>query len=153
MKVYTEVNYKWEDGKLIETSSDSFEYSGDITLCGGGGGGGVINKVLKTATDVTDDALGGTAKSFQAIGSGDLSTGKGSLGAMAGKLYGGSFKQLGDAAQGKTGDDGDVTAPELGAEEVDAQGALVAQQKKRKEGAGRGAANLTAGQTATMLTS
>lgn len=153
MKVYTEVNYKWEDGKLIETSSDSFEYSGDITLCGGGGGGNPIKKVLDTATDVTNDALAGSAGQIGKFAEGDLGVGKGSLGAAAGKLYGGSFKGMMDAAAGKTGDDGDVAAPDLSAEEVDAQGALVAQQKKRTKEMGRGAANLTAGQTATMLTS
>jgi len=40
MKIYTEVNYQWIDGKLVETSSKSFEYTGNLTLCGGGGGGG-----------------------------------------------------------------------------------------------------------------
>ena len=38
MKIYTEVNYEWKDGELVKTSSDSFEYSGDIAFCGGGGG-------------------------------------------------------------------------------------------------------------------
>ncbi len=40
MKIYTEVNYKWIDGSLVQTSSESFDYTGDLTLCGGGGGGG-----------------------------------------------------------------------------------------------------------------
>jgi hypothetical protein len=40
MKIYTEINYKWLDGQLVKTSSKSFEYEGDLTLCGGGGGGG-----------------------------------------------------------------------------------------------------------------
>ena len=38
MKIYTEVNYEWKDGELVKTSSESFEYSGDIALCKGGGG-------------------------------------------------------------------------------------------------------------------
>ena len=152
MKIYTEVNYKWENGKLIETSSDSFEYSGDITLCGGGGGGGgnIITKAASRIREGLDDTV---AIAKDPTGQMREGLGKGSLGQLGGKLYGGSFKQLGDAAQGKTDDDGDVAAPDLSAEEIDPQGALVAQQKKRKEGAGRGAANLTAGQTATMLTS
>ena len=40
MKVYTEVNYEWINDSLVKTSSESFDYSGDIALCGGGGGGG-----------------------------------------------------------------------------------------------------------------
>ena len=40
MKIYTEINYQWVDGKLVELSSKSFEYSGNLILCGGGGGGG-----------------------------------------------------------------------------------------------------------------
>lgn len=35
MKIYTEINYIWseEEGKLVETSSKSYEYSGPMTLC------------------------------------------------------------------------------------------------------------------------
>ena len=40
MKIYTKIIYKWIDGQLVETSSESFEYEGNLTLCGGGGGGG-----------------------------------------------------------------------------------------------------------------
>ena len=40
MKIYTEVNYQWVDGRLVETSSKSFDYTGNLDLCGGGGGGG-----------------------------------------------------------------------------------------------------------------
>ena len=148
MKVYTEVNYEFKNGVLVEQSSKSYEYTGEVSLCKGGGG--VANTMRKTL----DESIGaGVDKLKDPAGTIAEGVGKGSLGQLGGKLYGGSFKQGMDALQGKTGDDGDVAAPELGAEEVDAQGALVAQQKKRKEGAGRSAANLTAGQTATMLTS
>jgi len=40
MKIYTEVNYKWIDGSLVQTFTESFDYTGDLTLCSGGGGGG-----------------------------------------------------------------------------------------------------------------
>ena len=35
MKIYTEINYIWseEEGKLIETSSKSYDYEGPMTLC------------------------------------------------------------------------------------------------------------------------
>tara|TARA_Y100000034_G_C6863225_1_gene393137 strand:- start:936 stop:1544 length:609 start_codon:yes stop_codon:yes gene_type:complete len=34
MKIYTEVNYKWDDeaNKLVEVSSDSYDYNGDVAL-------------------------------------------------------------------------------------------------------------------------
>ena len=40
MKIYTEVNYTWVDDRLVETSSKSFDYTGNLDLCGVGGGGG-----------------------------------------------------------------------------------------------------------------
>ena len=39
MKIYTEINYEWLDGQLIETSSESFNYNGSLTLCSGNIGG------------------------------------------------------------------------------------------------------------------
>ena len=66
MKIYTEVNYKWLDGQLVKTDSKSFEYDGEVTLCGpgGGGGGGIVPKdplkkltetISETVKDVSDD--------------------------------------------------------------------------------------------------
>jgi len=74
MKIYTEINYKWLDGQLVKTSSKSFEYEGDLTLCGGGGGGGAkggggggadpltaaVTSVTDTVTDVITDPVGTT---------------------------------------------------------------------------------------------
>ena len=45
MKVYTEVNYEFKNGVLVEQSSKSYEYKGEVSLCKGGGGGGIL-KVL-----------------------------------------------------------------------------------------------------------
>ena len=150
MKVYTEVNYEWKDGELVKTSSESFEYSGDIALCGGGGGGGgnVLTQAasrLRTGLDDTVDIARDPAGTI-AGGPG------GTLGAVTDQLYGGSFRQMAEGAQGKTEEE-EVAPPELAAEEVDPQAALTAQNQKRKAEAGRGAANMTAGQTATLLTS
>ena len=35
MRIYTEVNFEWDDkqGKLVETSSESFDYQGELALC------------------------------------------------------------------------------------------------------------------------
>ena len=75
MKIYTEINYQWVDGKLVELSSKSFEYSGNLILCGGGGGGGakgggggggggtlgaITSSVTDTVTDVVEDPVGTT---------------------------------------------------------------------------------------------
>ena len=145
MKVYTEVNYEFKNGSLVQTASESYEYSGEIALCGGGGGGSPILKVLNETVGAGVEAIKDPAGTIEG-GPG------GTLGQMTDKVYGGSFKNLVEGAQGKTQEE-DVAAPVLSAEEVDPQAALTAQNKKRQELAGRGAANLTAGQSATMLTS
>jgi len=157
MKIYTEVNYEWKDGELVKTSSESFEYSGDIALCGGGGGGAkkltnVVNKAVTGVSGGVNDVVSGAMNTI-ADPAGTIKGGPGgTLGDITNSLYGGTLKGLVEGAQGKTEEEA-VAAPELAAEEVDAQGALTAQNQKRKQSAGRGAANLTAGQTATMLTS
>jgi len=150
MKVYTEVNYEWKNDSLVQTSSESFDYSGDIALCGGGGGGGgaSITKVIKNTVDAVSDTVSAVKDPAGAIEGGP----GGTLGQITDKLYGGTTKDLIEGAQGKTEEE-DVAAPVLSAEEVDPQAALTAQNQKRKQEQGRGAANMTAGQTATMLTS
>ena len=149
MKVYTEVNYEWKNDSLVQTSSESFDYSGDIALCGGGGGGSAVTKVLdKVIKDPVEGVMNTVADPAGTIAGGP----KGTLGDITDKLYGGTTKDLIEGAQGKTEEE-TVAPPVLSAEEVDPQAALTAQNQKRKQEQGRGAANLTAGQTATMLTS
>jgi len=72
MKVYTEIIYTWDDnkGKLVEESSKSFEYEGEVTLCdskryphahfGGTLGdildpGGTTGDIIDDVGDVTED--------------------------------------------------------------------------------------------------
>lgn len=149
MKVYTEVNYEWKNDSLVQTSSESFDYSGDIALCGGGGGGGGVTKVLnKVIKDPVEGVMNTVADPAGTIAGGP----KGTLGDITDKLYGGTTQDLIEGAQGKTEEEA-VAPPVLSAEEVDPQAALTAQNQKRKQEQGRGAANMTAGQTATMLTS
>ena len=38
MKIYTEVNYEFQNGVLVEQSSNSYNYTGEISLCKGPGG-------------------------------------------------------------------------------------------------------------------
>ena len=149
MKVYTEVNYEWKNDSLVQTSSESFDYSGDIAFCGGGGGGGGVTKVLnKVIKDPVEGVMNTVADPAGTIAGGP----KGTLGDITDKLYGGTTQDLIEGAQGKTEEEA-VAPPVLSAEEVDPQAALTAQNQKRKQEQGRGAANLTAGQSATMLTS
>ena len=149
MKVYTEVNYEWKNDSLVQTSSESFDYSGDIALCGGGGGGGGVTKVLnKVIKDPVEGVMNTVADPAGTIAGGP----KGTLGDITDKLYGGTTQDLIEGAQGKTEEEA-VAPPVVSAEEVDPQAALTAQNQKRKQEQGRGAANLTAGQSATMLTS
>ena len=143
MKVYTEVNYEFKNGVLVEQSSKSYNYTGEVEFCGGGG----------TAAHIVKKAIVEPSAALDPTGSISGQGPKGSTGALTDKLYGGSFKNLVEGAQGKDPNAEGVDAPVLSAEEVDPQGALTAQNQKRKELAGRGAANLTAGQSATMLTS
>ena len=156
MKVYTEVNYEFKNGVLVEQSSKSYEYTGELSLCGGGGAAKVIKAVTDPVAKVGQSAGTTISDTIEAVKdpAGTIRGGPGgTLGQITDKVYGGSFKDLVEGAQGKDTETEDVAAPVLSAEEVDPQAALTAQNKKRQEMAGRGAANLTAGQSATMLTS
>ena len=58
MKIYTEVNYEWKDDQLVQTSSESFDYEGEVEQCGmfgGGGGWNPIKKITDTVVDVVQD--------------------------------------------------------------------------------------------------
>jgi len=57
MKIYTEINYEWLDGQLIEISSESFNYNGPLTLCTGG--------AADTAEDLIEDPIGTTGDAFE----------------------------------------------------------------------------------------
>jgi hypothetical protein len=37
MKIYTEINYEFKNGELIEIDSKSIDYTGEVTMCNGGG--------------------------------------------------------------------------------------------------------------------
>ena len=59
MKIYTEINYEWLDNQLVETSSKSFEYEGNLTLCGvgGGGGGGTLEQIVSDPIGTAQESL------------------------------------------------------------------------------------------------
>lgn len=81
---------------------------------------------------------------------------RGTTGVIAGKLYGGTFKDIMDTMQGKNDDDADtpgVSTPVLRASQVDPEGELGALQDIRKKKQGRKAANLSPASGASILTS
>ena len=54
---------------MVEQSSDSFEYKGDLTLCGGGGGGGgTIAQTIDKADDFATDPIGTTTDAISNVG-------------------------------------------------------------------------------------
>ena len=101
MKIYTEINYEWLDNHLVEKSSESFDYEGDLILCGvggGGGGGGAdpissgLNSVAETIDDVVTDPVGTTTDII-----GDTAT-----------TFGESLEPAADFADNVLGQTGDV---------------------------------------------
>jgi len=175
MKIYNEVNYKWEDGKLIETSSDSFEYSGDITLCAKGGN--PVGKVLDTTVDYLNkgsDAVHGTVDfledtgkkaSHMAFGSNvfgedpddPISYAAGDKGADTTHGAIAWTKDFGEkvshhAFGSNTYADEEEEPIEYAAGEDEATAEVGPAKKKDLVLAGRGASDLTAGQTASLIT-
>ena len=57
MRVYTEVIFEWNEaqGKLVETSSQSEEYSGEVALCEAYTGNGWKNYDKRYYADTTGD--------------------------------------------------------------------------------------------------
>ena len=82
--------------------------------------------------------------------------GKGTLGHWTDQIYGGTFKEMGETAQGKRGgksDDPAIKDPTLRASQIDPEGELGALQDIRKKKQGRAAANLSPASGASILTS
>ena len=57
MKIYTEIQYEWVDGELKEVSSESFDYEGEVTLCGGWSPPALPTVKVKTPTIKVDTNL------------------------------------------------------------------------------------------------
>ena len=55
MKIYTEVNYEWRDDQLVQTSSESFDYEGEVEQCGMFGGG--WRNPFTAVTETVNEAL------------------------------------------------------------------------------------------------
>ena len=99
MKIYTEINYEWLDNHLVEKSSESFDYEGELILCGVGNGGGgadpvssAITSAAETIDDVVTDPVGTTTDII-----GDTAT-----------TFGESLEPAADFADNVLGQTGDV---------------------------------------------
>ena len=82
--------------------------------------------------------------------------GKGTLGHWTDQIYGGTFKEIVETAQGKTGGDPNDSAikdPTLRASQIDPEGELGELQDIRKKKQGRAHANLSPASGASILTS
>ena len=82
MKIYTEVNYEFKDGRLVEQSSESFEYSGEVAECKG------VGTFFQPITSGAKAALeqSGINKKIREGPGGDL-------GKAVDKVYGGTLKE------------------------------------------------------------
>jgi len=121
--------------------------------------GNAINQNLKSISTGLDSALGSGGLQDAVrdpVGKLKRGAGKGTLGRWTDQIYGGTFKEMVETAQGKTEDDTDEPAikdPTLRAAQIDPEGELGALQDIRKKKQGRAAANLSPSSGASILTS
>ena len=58
MKIYTEINYEFKNGELIELDSTSFDYTGEVAMCFGSGGSAqrAVTQNTESIPDPMEDA-------------------------------------------------------------------------------------------------
>ena len=100
MKIYTEINYEWIDGGLVEISSDSFDYEGEVDLCWGWKPPKFKNPIttvteavtegLSTGTEVLSEnmTLGGDTQAALQSGGSQITTGLENTVGQAGNYLG-----------------------------------------------------------------
>ena len=150
MQIYTEVNYEWKDGVLVEQSSKSYNYTGEVSLCKGGSKpheviDHVVNEVADTATGIVEAVQ--DPASFVEEGPG------GTTGQIVDQLYGGTTQDLVEQAQGKGGEGSAVAAATEEPEDyIRQEGSGIVAMGGRKEARARAMTN-TGATGATRLTS
>ena len=170
MKIYNEVVYQIVDNQLVKVSEDSFDYEGEVSKCKGGGGttGKIIKKVAKTVDPIIRNEFIDTANNLYDSTGGFIAD-QATRAAKNNNLDkpGGNVKSFTDWARSVSGKgeliawgtnstdatpevDGDNTVYEGG--EDDASAELTAQRRQQNNMRGRGAANQTSGQSASLLT-
>jgi len=179
MKIYNEVVYQIVDDQLVKVSEDSYNYSGKITTCKGGGGtiGKIQSKLSDTIISDRDKEAWENKTSVYSKKIGRYLTDR-ATGNNLDKPGGGIKSQVTDVVKDWSGkvekyvwgtdstetdtdttDDDDTTTTPLtdpdifGAGDDDASANLKANRKKQALMRGRGAANQTQGQSATLITS
>ena len=150
MQIYTEVNYEWKDGVLVEQSSKSYNYTGEVSLCKGGSRPEqviehVIEEVASVPTGVVEAVQ--DPASFIEEGPG------GTTGQIVDQLYGGTLKDTVEQAQGKGGEGPAVAAAtEEPDDYIRQEGSGIVAMGGRKEARARAMTN-TGATGATRLTS
>ena len=146
MKIYNEVVYQIVDNKLIKVSEDSFEYTGEVVLCGGSTGQAFQtfnkfqSKTINSAVQTATEGPGGTVEGMTDTAR-DWSD-KGSHHAF-GTDYDGD----------DSNDDVDYSTAEYTGEEDNTVAELTALRRQENNMRGRLFSNQTVGQNASMLTS
>ena len=68
MKIYTEINYEFKNGELIELDSTSFDYTGEVAMCFGSGGSAqrAVTQNTESIPNPVQDASDAAAELAQA---------------------------------------------------------------------------------------
>ena len=156
MKIYNEVVYQIVDNQLVKVSEDSFDYEGEVSKCKGGGG--TLGQITKTVTgginkglDNTFEAVDSTVKTLTEGPGGTLKKATDTIRDWSDK---GSHHLFGTDYNGDDSDDNlvDPTVTQYEGGEDDASAELTAKRRQQNNMRGRGAANQTSGQSASLLT-
>jgi len=159
MKIYNEVVYQIIDDKLVKVSEDSFEYSGEISECSNAGS--TINNYTKKAANTVSAAvntvmepIGETATSgVKTITEGPGGFVKSMTDTAKQWSQKGSHHLFGTNYDGDSSNDNvDYSSPTYEGGDDSAFAELEAQRRQQNNMRGRGAANQTQGQSATLLT-
>ena len=118
--------------------------------------GRAISANLRSVSTGLDQSIGQLPSIVRdPVGKLKKGAGKGTLGHWVDQIYGGTFKEMVETAQGKRGgksDDPAIKDPTLRASQIDPEGELGALQDIRKKKQGRAAANLSPASGASILT-
>ncbi len=159
MKIYNEVVYQIIDDKLVKVSEDSFEYSGEISECSNAGS--TISNYTKKAADtvgsgietVTKPLADTAASGFKTLEKGPGGYLKTMTDTVQDWAWKGSHHMFGTNYDGDSSNDNvDYSSPTYEGEDDSAFAELEARRRQQNNMRGRGAANQTQGQSATLLT-
>tara|TARA_R110002051_G_C8673241_1_gene490751 strand:- start:61 stop:501 length:441 start_codon:yes stop_codon:yes gene_type:complete len=143
MKIYNEVVYQIVDDNLVKVSEDSFEYTGEVALCGGSTGAALANigrtthKTLDSGVNTLTKGPGGTLKGMT-----DTAEDWGMKSSHA--LFGTNMNWADDQPDA-------APPPTYEGGEDNTESELEAKRRAQLQERGRTAANQTQGQSASTL--